>query len=126
MRLMLLNVEEELNSWRWCFTDEDKVRVSSVFSIDFSSGKSKEWNIYVSELVGLEQMIKICQEACDTDFITIECDEKDEERLKQNLEKIITYVINLSAITCLDDERKGFMVMGGGPENKCGEVEINC
>ncbi len=126
MRLMLLNVEEELNSWRWCFTDEDKVRVSSVFSIDFSSGKSKEWNIYVSELVGLEQMIKICQEACDTDFITIECDEKDEERLKQNLEKIITYVINLSAITCLDDERKGFMVMGGSPENKCWEVQINC
>lgn len=126
MRLMLLHVEKELNSWRWCFADEDKVRFSSVFAIDFSSGKPVEWNIHVSELVGLEQMIKICQDACDTDFITIECDKIDEERLKENLQIIMTYAVKLSAITCLDDERKGFMVMGGNPEDKCWEVQINC
>lgn len=126
MRLMLLHVEKDLNSWRWCFADEDKVRFSSVFAIDFSSEKPVEWNIHVSELVGLEQMIKICQEACDTDFITIECDKRDEERLKENLKIIMTYAVKLSAITCLDDERKGFMVIGGNTEDKCWEVQINC
>lgn len=126
MRLMLLCAENDLDSWRWCFADEDKVRVSSVFSIDFSYGKSKEWNIFVSELVGLEQMIKICQEACNADFITIECDEENEKRVKEKLRSILPYVINLSAITCLDEERKGFMVMSGNLEEKCWEVQVNC
>ena len=126
MRLMLLHVENDLNSWRWCFADEDRVRFSSVFSIDFSSKKPEEWNIHVSELVGLEQMIKICQEACDTDFITIECDEEYEDYIKGEIETILPYVTKLSAITCLDDERKGFMVIGGTPKDKCWEVQINC
>lgn len=126
MRLMLLDVEKDLNSWKWCFADEDKVRVSRVFSIDFSSGKPSEWNIFVSELVGLEQMISICQKACNTDFITIECDEEYEESVKEKLGTILPYVTKLSAITCLDNERKGIMVIGGNLEDKCWEVQINC
>lgn len=123
---MLLDVEKDLNSWKWCFADEDKVRVSRVFSIDFSSGKPSEWNIFVSELVGLEQMISICQKACNTDFITIECDEEYEESVKEKLGTILPYVTKLSAITCLDNERKGIMVIGGNLEDKCWEVQINC
>ena len=126
MRLMLLHKGENLNSWKWCFADEDEVRLSSVFSIDFSSGKPREWKIFVPELVGLEQMIKICQKACNTDFITIECDEEDEESLKENLETIVNYSIKLSEITCFDAEWKGFMVIGGNHKDKCWEVQINC
>lgn len=126
MRLRLLNTGKDLNSWRWCFADDDKVRASRAFTIDFSSGKPSEWNIYVPELAGLERMIKICQEACDTDFITIECDEENEESLKENLGAIIPFVVKLSGITCLDSDRQGFMVMFGDSRDKCWEVQINC
>lgn len=123
---MLLNAYKDLNSCEWCFADDDKTRFSKAFSIDFSSKKPKEWKIFVSEFLGLEQMIKICQEACNSDFITIECDEKDEESLKKNLKSIMDYVVNLSEITCFDDEMKGFMVIGENLSDKCWEVQINC
>ncbi len=126
MRLKLLHVDEDLNSWKWCFADDDEVRFSRIFSIDFSSGKPRDWNIFVPELADLEQMIKICQEACSTDFITIECDEKNEEKLKENLKIIMPYVVKLSSIICLDYDNKGFMVMNVDLKDKCWEVQINC
>lgn len=121
MRLMLLNdsnVEKDMNYWRWYFADDDKRRVSSVFSIDFSSGKSREWTIHVSKLARLEQMIGICQRACDANFITLTCDEEVSEFLRQKLETVSSFVINLRAITCLDDKYRSFSLTGNNAGRK--------
>ena len=129
MWLMLLNdnnSKKELDLWRWKFVGEKEV--SRTFSIKFSESSPKHWIIETSKLDNnpqIKALKRACEKACKADFITIECDFEDEERIKSNCGILMYYIVNFEAITCVSEGREIFTVRGRANIEREWEVRID-
>lgn len=119
------NVDKDVDFWRWKFIG--KGEVSRTFSIKFSESSPKHWIIETSDLDTYQQikaMKRACEKACNSDFITIECDFESEENVKGNLGILMYYVINFEAITCIAGGREIFTVRNKRNQKREWEVQI--
>ena len=112
--------------WRWKFVGQGEV--SRTFSIKFSESSPKHWIIETSELDTPQQvkdMKRVWKKACDSEFVTIECDFEAEQEVRNKLGMLVHYVTNLETITCIVGENVIFTLKSKNALKKAWEVQID-